>query len=83
MVETLPVFMSTVEMMMGLLQGCIDAGRSEGTDATVDSVSIWYFVHGLVALPASITSFAWPDFAESLRAGVTTLAHLLPVAKGS
>jgi AcrR family transcriptional regulator len=78
MVETLPVFMASAEMMIGLLQSCIDAGRSESTDAYADSVCIWYFVHGLVALPTSITSFAWPDFAHSLRSGLTTLGHLVP-----
>jgi hypothetical protein len=61
MVETLPLFTGTVEMMIGLLQTCIDTGRSASIDAFADSVGIWYYVHGLVALPTTITSFAWPD----------------------
>jgi AcrR family transcriptional regulator len=80
MVETLPIFAGTVAMMIGLLQTCIDAGRSTSTDATTDSVAIWYFVHGMVALPSTITSFAWPDPAAHLTAGITNLAHLVPPA---
>jgi AcrR family transcriptional regulator len=76
MVETLPLFTGTVEMMIGLLQTCIEAGRSASTDATRDSVAIWYFVHGMVALPSTITSFAWPEHAAHLTTGITDLAHL-------
>jgi AcrR family transcriptional regulator len=78
MVETLPLFTGTVEMMIGLLQTCIAAGLSTSTDATTDSVAIWYFVHGMVALPSTITSFAWPDHAAHLTVGITNLAHLVP-----
>lgn len=76
MVETLPLFARTVEMMIGLLQRCIDSGRSTSDDAFSDSVAIWYYVHGLVALPIAITSFAWPDSELHLMAGITNLAHL-------
>jgi hypothetical protein len=41
MVETLPLFSGTVEMMIGLLQTCIDEGRSVSTNAFADSVGIW------------------------------------------
>jgi AcrR family transcriptional regulator len=78
MVETLPLFTGTVEMMIGLLQACIDSGRSLSTDALSDSVAIWYFVHGMVALPSTITSFAWPDHASHLTAAIASLAQLQP-----
>lgn len=83
MVETVPLFTGTVEMMIGLLQSCIDADRSTSTDAFADSVAIWYFVHGLVALPTTITSFPWPDTFTHLAVGITNLAHLRePVSEG-
>jgi AcrR family transcriptional regulator len=78
MVETLPLFTGTVEMMIGLLQTCIDTGRSRSTDVLADSVAIWFFVHGMVALPTTITSFPWPDHDAHLVAGITSLAHLQP-----
>jgi AcrR family transcriptional regulator len=80
MVATVPLFTGTVEMMIGLLQGCIDAGRSTSTDAFADSVGIWYYVHGLVALPTTITSFPWPDAVGHLSVGITNLARLEGVA---
>jgi AcrR family transcriptional regulator len=76
MVETVPLFSGTVEMMIGLVQTCIDTGHSTSTDAFTDSVAIWYFVHGLVALPTTITSFPWPDTYTHLDVGITNLAHL-------
>jgi AcrR family transcriptional regulator len=78
MVETLPLFTGTVEMMIGLLQTCIDTGRSRSKDVLADSVAIWFFVHGMVALPTTITSFPWPDHDAHLVAGITSLAHLQP-----
>jgi hypothetical protein len=76
MVETVPVFAGTVEMMIGLLQTCIDSGHSTSTDAFTDSVGIWYYVHGLVALPTTITSFPWPDAHTHLDLGIANLGHL-------
>jgi len=78
MVETLPVFTRTVEMMIGLLQTCIDTGHSRSADVLADSVAIWFFVHGMVALPTTITSFPWPEHDAHLVAGITNLAHLVP-----
>ena len=84
MVETIPLFTGTVEMMIGLLQSCIDADRSTSTDAFADSVAIWYFVHGLVALPTTITSFPWPDADAHLAVGIANLAHLgVPPTQGT
>jgi AcrR family transcriptional regulator len=76
MSETAPVYNDTVTMMIGLLQTCIDSGRSTSTDALEDSVAIWYYAHGLVALPLAITSFPWPDRRHHLTSGVTSLGHL-------
>lgn len=78
MIETAPLFDATVEMMIGLLQTCIDTAHSTSTDAFADSVAVWYYTHGLVALPAAITSFAWPDAHAHLATGITNLAHLTP-----
>lgn len=78
MVETLPLFTGTVEMMIGLLQTCVDTGRSRSADSVADSVAIWYFVHGMVVLPTTITSFPWPDHGTHLVSGITSLAHLQP-----
>jgi AcrR family transcriptional regulator len=78
MIETLPLFTGTVEMMIGLLQACVDAGRSTSTDVTADSVAVWFFVHGMVALPTTITSFAWPEHTSHLEVAITNLAHLRP-----
>jgi hypothetical protein len=46
------------------------------SDALTDSVAIWYFVHGMVALPSTVASFAWPDQATHLKEGIASLAHL-------
>jgi AcrR family transcriptional regulator len=76
MADTGPLFEGTVDMMVGLLQTCIDAGLSTSTNALKDSVSIWYFAHGIVALPIAITSFPWPQPDSHLAEGITVLAHL-------
>ncbi len=81
MTETAPLFDATTEMMIGLLQTCIDTATSTSADAFADSVAIWYYTHGLVALPATITSFAWPDAHTHLATGITNLAHLTPPAR--
>jgi AcrR family transcriptional regulator len=78
MTETAPIFDAAVTMMVGLLEACIDAGRSASTDAFRDSVAVWYFAHGLVALPSTITSFPWPDHDLHLVDGIRNLAHLRP-----
>ena len=78
MTETAPIYTGSVDMMIGLLQACIDSGTSTSTNAADDSVAIWCYAHGLVALPAAITSFPWPDRATHLAAAVNNLAHLTP-----
>jgi hypothetical protein len=76
MVDTAPIFDQTIRMMVGLLQTCVDTGCSSSTDSFADSVAIWYYVHGIVALPVTITSFPWPDHHPQLVTGITNLAHL-------
>ncbi len=76
MTETAPLGAASVEMMVGLLQACIDNHTSTSTDAFADSVAIWYYAHGLVALPATITSIAWPDTHIHLATTIDNLAHL-------
>jgi AcrR family transcriptional regulator len=82
MLDTAPLFEGTVTMMVSLLQSCIDAGVSTSRSALEDSVAIWYLVHGMVALPTTITSFPWPDFEQHLRAAIASLAHLVPRVDG-
>lgn len=61
---------------MASIQACIESGDSTSSDAFTDSVAIWYFVHGLVALTVTITSFPWPDTDAHLTVGIANLAHL-------
>ncbi len=66
---------------VGLVQGCIDAGRSASTDAFGDILAIWMLLHGLVALPTSITSLPWPDTDRTLTESVALLARIQPAPR--
>lgn len=76
MSHTAPLMTQTFELVVQTLQACINAGRSASTDAFGDGVRIWLALHGLVALPQTITSFLWPDTDELLVTCVTRLAQL-------
>jgi AcrR family transcriptional regulator len=77
MVETTPLFLDAVGLVMRSVQACIDAGQSTGTDAFADTIALWYFVHGMVALPTTITSLPWPEPEAHLEAYVRLLTHLI------
>jgi Tetracyclin repressor-like, C-terminal domain len=76
MQRTAPLMIETFDLTVRTIQACIDAGRSTSTDAVSDGVRIWLALHGLVALPQTITSFPWPDTDELLISCVTRLAQL-------
>ena len=76
MTETLQVTGATFQMMTGLLQDVIDGGLSTSTDAYNTAVSLWVIVHGAIALPASITSFPWPDMEQVLDTAIARVAGI-------
>lgn len=76
MTATAPLMAATFTAMVDLVQACIDTGRSTVADANTAVVAIWFALHGMIALPAAITSFPWPDLDGILQATVTTHAGL-------
>ncbi|MFZ0384905.1 MAG: TetR-like C-terminal domain-containing protein [Solirubrobacteraceae bacterium] len=76
MAQTAPLTAETFDVMVGTIQECIDAGRSASTDAFGDGVRVWLALHGLIALPQTITSFPWPDIDELLVSCVCRLARI-------
>ncbi len=76
MQQTAPLMANTFELTVTTIQACIDAGCSASTDAFGDGVRVWLALHGLVALPQTITSFPWPDTDQLLVSCVTRLARL-------
>lgn len=78
MTGTAPVLAHLVELGVGLVQACVDAGRSDSSDADRDAHALWMFLHGAVALPLFFTSVAWPPLSPLLAEGVTRLARLRP-----
>ena len=76
MQQTAPLMAETFDLTVRTIQACIDTGRSASTDAFGDGVRVWLALHGLVALPQTITTFPWPDTDELLVSCVTRLAQL-------
>ncbi len=76
--QTAPLMAESFDLVVRTIQSCIDAGRSTSTDPFGDAVSIWLALHGLVALPQTITSFPWPDTDELLIRCVSRLAQIHP-----
>lgn len=76
MTDSLQVTGATFQMIVGLIQDCIDAQRSSSADASVTAVSLWAFLHGVVALPNAITTFPWPDMEQVLEDAVVRIARL-------
>ncbi len=74
--QTAPLMAESFDLVVQTIQSCIDAGRSTSNDPFGDGVRIWLALHGLVALPQTITSFPWPDTDELLISCVTRLAQL-------
>ncbi len=78
MSRTAPLMAEIFNLVVRTYQGCIDSGQSTSTDAFSDAVRVWLAMHGLVALPAAITSFPWPDTDQLLVSCITRLAQLTP-----
>ena len=76
MQQTAPLMAKTFNLTVKTIQACIDAGRSASTDAFGDAIRMWLALHGLVALPQTITTFPWPDLDELLITCVTRLVQL-------
>jgi AcrR family transcriptional regulator len=80
MTETAPLITETFGLVVAALTQCVSIGASTSTDPFADCVAIWCGVHGLVALPSTITTFPWPDLDNLLDRIVTRLARLEPDA---
>lgn len=76
MEQTAPILTAGVELVANAVQACIDADASEGTDAYVDAVMLWFAVHGLISIPQAITSVPWPDLDELLVTFVSRVLRL-------
>ena len=77
MANTAPVMAAAINVFTETIQACVDTGRSESTDAAFDTLVTWFALHGLVVVPAAITSLAWPDDHDLLVASVSRSARLI------
>jgi AcrR family transcriptional regulator len=77
MEQTGPLMAETLGLVVTAIQGCVDAGASGSTDASFDAMILWFAMHGLVTVPAAITSIAWPSDDALLHESVTRAARLL------
>ncbi|MEV4313844.1 TetR/AcrR family transcriptional regulator [Actinocrispum sp. NPDC049592] len=65
---------ASIELLTGMLSGCVTAGLATSTDLQADAIALWLGLHGLAHQRASTVSFPWPpDIAERM---ITALAHL-------
>ena len=78
MTETAPLIAESFGLVVSALTDCVAIGASTSTDAFADCVAVWCGLHGLVALPAAITTFPWPDFDDLLDTLITRLTRLDP-----
>ena len=78
MSDTLQVTGATFQMVVDLIQGCIDAGRSSCPDAVTATVATWAALHGLVSLPQAITSFPWPDMERLMDSTLSSIVGISP-----
>jgi AcrR family transcriptional regulator len=58
------------------VQRCIDAGRSDSTDATGDACAMWTALHGYAVLHTGLPGFPWPPGPEMLDRIVYGLGHI-------
>lgn len=59
--ETAPLLGALVSLVVEAVQACIDTGASSGGDAYIDTVVLWFTLHGLISIPPAFTSLSWPD----------------------
>ncbi|MGB8180554.1 MAG: TetR/AcrR family transcriptional regulator [Acidimicrobiales bacterium] len=77
MEQTSPIMARCIAIFRDTIQACVDTGRSASTDVNFDTLVSWFSLHGVVALPAAITSLDWPDDEDLLVASVTRAARLI------
>jgi AcrR family transcriptional regulator len=82
MEQTAPLMAAAITLFRDSIQACIDAGESVSTDAYFDTLTLWFALHGLVTVPAAITSLDWPDHDQLLAASVTRAAQLTRAPPG-
>ncbi|MFD3524974.1 TetR/AcrR family transcriptional regulator [Streptomyces sp. NPDC058653] len=64
----------SIELLAGLFDECVAAGRATSTDVYGDTVALWLGLHGLAHQRAVSQAFPWPDgIADRV---ITSLAHL-------
>jgi AcrR family transcriptional regulator len=80
MTETAPLITESFGLVVSALTDCVAIGASTSTDTFADCVAVWCGVHGLVALPATVTTFPWPDLDNLLDTMVVRLTRLDPDA---
>jgi len=78
MAQSAPLMAAGIDMFTAAIQACVDAGRSTTSDASFATAILWFALHGLITVPAAITSLDWPDYGEMLNACVTRAAQLTP-----
>jgi AcrR family transcriptional regulator len=76
--ETAPLITESFGLVVSALADCVTIGASSSSDPFADCVAVWCGVHGLVALPSTITTFPWPDLDNLLITMVIRLARLDP-----
>lgn len=65
-----------MQLLAGVLQGCVTAGYATSTDLSADTIALWLGMHGLAHQRSVTAAFPWPpDIAERM---ITALAHLGP-----
>ncbi len=76
MERTAPIMAAAITLFSDTIRACVDAGDSASTNAPFDTLVTWFALHGLVTVPAAITSLEWPDDDLLLEAAVSRAARL-------
>ena len=63
-------------LLVDSLAACIEAGRSDSTDAFADSTAIWVALHGTVSLKTATPGFPWPEPDGFVRSYVLLLGRI-------
>jgi AcrR family transcriptional regulator len=71
-----PTQWESFAFLVDSVQRCIDAGRSQSTDATGDACAIWTALHGYAVLHSGLPGFPWPPEPEMLDRIVYGLGHI-------
>jgi AcrR family transcriptional regulator len=76
MERTAPIMAAAIALFSDAIQACVDAGDSESTNVPFDTFITWFSLHGIIAVPAAITSLEWPDDELLIEAAVSRSARL-------